>query len=55
MKGVASMNKSKKKKNKKKREESNTTFPINTLNLKVKVPFSRILPPDLNIIRGPFT
>ena len=31
------------------------TFPINTLNLKVKVPFSQILPPGLSILMDPFT
>ena len=31
------------------------TFPINKLNLNVKVPFSQILPSGLSILRGPFT
>ena len=31
------------------------TFPINTLNLQVKVPFSQILPSGLSILRGLFT
>ena len=31
------------------------TFPINTLNLKLKAPFPQIVPPGISILRGPFT